>query len=144
VAGKQWLKRAPKTVKIFKPNLHVTRLEKNGKKAKVKVCTKCLRRVKKKNEIIHGWRAVQVAIQRVEEKPVVVKEEPSSATSAAKAMEVEEATEGKEEKPVIVEKEVKKPSKGRSASGGKPVKKKSTKKAAKKPAPKKPPAKKAV
>lgn len=123
VAGKQWLKRAPKTVKIFKPNLHVTRLEKNGKKAKVKVCTKCLRRIKKRKEVIHGWKAVEVAIQKIEEKPLIVKEEKV------------------EEKPAVVEKEVKEEKKEVKK---KLVKKKTIKKAAKKPAPKKPPAKKAV
>jgi len=108
VAGKQWLKRAQKTLKIFKPNLHVTRLEKNNQKIKAKVCTKCLRRIKKKGETIHGWKALSVAIEKVEEKPIMVIEKP--------LVENEER------------KEVKKSSKGRSASGGK------------KSAPKKPPA----
>ena len=76
VAGKQWLKRAQKTLKIFKPNLHVTRLEKNKQKIKAKVCTKCLRRIKKKNEVIHGWKALSVAIEKVEEKPMMVIEKP--------------------------------------------------------------------
>ena len=132
VAGKQWLKRAPKTVKIFKPNLHVTRLEKNGKKAKVKVCTKCLRRIKKKNETIHGWRAVQVAIQRVEEKPVMVKEEkPSFKKASPSAKATVDKSAGEEESSFA------KASKDRREE--KP-KKKPTKKKAKKPAPKRPPA----
>ena len=84
VAGKQWLKRAQKTLKIFKPNLHATRLEKNKQKIKAKVCTKCLRRIKKKNEVIHGWKAVTVVTKKVEEeatekkvkdKPFIVKKE---------------------------------------------------------------------
>jgi len=84
VAGKQWLKRAQKTLKIFKPNLHVTRLEKNKQKIKAKVCTKCLRRIKKKGETIHGWKAVTVVTKKVEEeaiekkvkdKPFIVKKE---------------------------------------------------------------------
>jgi ribosomal protein L28 len=120
VAGKQWAKRAQKTLKVFMPNLHVVTLEKNNKKIKTKVCTKCLRRIKKKSETIHGWKAVSVAIKKTEEKPVMVIEKP---TEEEEEPSFAEASEGKE-------KEVKKSSKGRSASGGK------------KPAPKKSPAKK--
>lgn len=109
VAGKQWLKRAQKTVKIFKPNLHVTRLEKNGKKIKAKVCTKCLRRIKKKGETVHGWKAAQVAVQKVEEKPIMVKEKKAG------------------EKPFIVkrevEEEVKKPTEKKPAPKKSPAKK---------------------
>jgi ribosomal protein L28 len=76
VAGKQWQNRAQKTLKIFMPNLHVTTLEKNHKKFKTKVCTKCLRRIKKKGETIHGWKALSVAIEKVEEKPIMVIEKP--------------------------------------------------------------------
>ncbi len=76
VAGKQWQNRAQKTLKVFMPNLHVTTLEKNQKKFKTKVCTKCLRRIKKKGETIHGWKAVSVAIQKAEEKPMMVIEKP--------------------------------------------------------------------
>ena len=80
VAGKQWLKRAQKTVKIFKPNLHTTRLVKDNKKIKAKVCTKCLRLVKKKGETIHGWKAATGVTKKVEEekvkdKPFIVKKE---------------------------------------------------------------------
>lgn len=109
VAGKQWLKRAQKTIKIFKPNLHTTRLVKDNKKIKAKVCTKCLRLVKKKGEIIHGWKAVAVKVELSSAPPSVG------------------ASKGKEEKvkdkPFIVKREVEKSSKGRSASGGKPASK---------------------
>jgi len=48
VAGKQWLKRAPKTVKIFKPNIHrVWVFKENGQKVRMRLCTKCLRKVRK-------------------------------------------------------------------------------------------------
>jgi len=47
VAGGRWKKRAPKTQRIFKPNLQVVRIIEEGKKKRVKVCTKCLKRVKK-------------------------------------------------------------------------------------------------
>lgn len=43
VAGGRWKKRAPKTQKIFKPNLHVARIMVDGTRKKVKLCTKCLR-----------------------------------------------------------------------------------------------------
>lgn len=46
VAGGRWKKRAPKTVKIFKPNLHATRVLVDGVYKRMKLCTKCLRRVK--------------------------------------------------------------------------------------------------
>ncbi|OGC93243.1 hypothetical protein A2899_00310 [Candidatus Amesbacteria bacterium RIFCSPLOWO2_01_FULL_49_25] len=38
VAGGRWKKRAPKTKRVFRPNLH--------KYMGVKLCTKCLRKVK--------------------------------------------------------------------------------------------------
>lgn len=46
VAGGRWKKRAPKTQKIIKPNLHVTHIVVDGMRKKVKLCTKCLRRAK--------------------------------------------------------------------------------------------------
>lgn len=36
-----------RTVRTFKPNLHVANLEVNGKTTKLKLCTKCLRSIKK-------------------------------------------------------------------------------------------------
>ena len=75
------------------PNLHVTTLEKNNKKIKTKVCTKCLRRIKKKGETIHGWQALSVAIEKVKEKPMIVIEKP-----------VNEEEERKEVKEKVVKK----------------------------------------
>ena len=46
VAGGRWKKRAPKTQKIFKPNLHSVRILINGAYKRVRLCTKCLRRAK--------------------------------------------------------------------------------------------------
>lgn len=43
VAGGRWKKRAPKTQKIFRPNLHMARVTIEGTRKKVKLCTKCLR-----------------------------------------------------------------------------------------------------
>ncbi len=47
VAGGRWKKRAPKTARLFKPNLHKTTILANGKHKKVLLCSKCLKRVKK-------------------------------------------------------------------------------------------------
>lgn len=47
VAGGQWAKRAQKTLKVFKPNLHRAWILVKGKKTRVSLCTKCLRIVKK-------------------------------------------------------------------------------------------------
>lgn len=48
VAGSQWLKRAQKTVKVFRPNLQrLWVLKEDGSKVRMKLCIKCLRKVKK-------------------------------------------------------------------------------------------------
>lgn len=36
-----------RTVRTFKPNLHASRIEVNGNMVQMKLCTKCLRTVKK-------------------------------------------------------------------------------------------------
>lgn len=46
VAGGRWKKRAPKTQKVFRPNLHSARIMENGTSKRVRLCTKCLRRAK--------------------------------------------------------------------------------------------------
>lgn len=46
VAGGRWKRRAPKTLKIFKPNLHWTKIKIEGTPKRVRLCTKCLRIVK--------------------------------------------------------------------------------------------------
>ncbi len=46
VAGGRWKKRAPHTVKIFRPNLHPAHMTVNGTRRKVYLCTKCQRIVK--------------------------------------------------------------------------------------------------
>jgi large subunit ribosomal protein L28 len=51
VAGKRWRKRAQKTRKIFKPNLQKTTFLIKGEKKQMKVCTKCLKKVKKDKSI---------------------------------------------------------------------------------------------
>lgn len=47
VAGGRWKKRAPKTQRIFKPNLQKVDIVENGKVKRVKICGKCLKRIKK-------------------------------------------------------------------------------------------------
>lgn len=42
VAGRQWAKRAQKTVRVFKANLHPTTI--NG--VKMTLCTKCIKQMK--------------------------------------------------------------------------------------------------
>jgi ribosomal protein L28 len=43
VAGGRWKKRAPKTRKVFKPNLHSARVWTGDSYKRMKLCTKCLR-----------------------------------------------------------------------------------------------------
>lgn len=47
VAGGRWKKRAPKSRKISRPNLQTFRGILNGEKGKWRLCTKCLKIVKK-------------------------------------------------------------------------------------------------
>ena len=47
VAGGRWKKRAPKTARIFFPNLQKVEILENGKVKNVKLCTKCLKLIKK-------------------------------------------------------------------------------------------------
>src|SRR3990167_3697693 len=54
VAGGRWKKRAQKTARIFKPNLQKVVILKGGDEAKVRLCMKCLKRIK--NDIEEGKR----------------------------------------------------------------------------------------
>lgn len=47
VAGGRWKKRAPKTQKIFKPNLQKIAIMIKGKSETVRLCTRCIKRVRK-------------------------------------------------------------------------------------------------
>ncbi|HRN70471.1 MAG TPA: L28 family ribosomal protein [Candidatus Woesebacteria bacterium] len=47
VAGGRWKKRAQKTQRIFKPNLQAVVIVSNGAESRVKLCMKCLKRIKK-------------------------------------------------------------------------------------------------
>jgi len=52
VAGGRWKKRAPKTAKAFAPNLQRVKIMISGVEKQVKLCTKCIKRIKK--DIIDG------------------------------------------------------------------------------------------
>lgn len=47
VAGGRWKKRAPKTQRIFLPNLQKMEILEKGKLKTVKLCAKCIKRVRK-------------------------------------------------------------------------------------------------
>lgn len=51
VAGKRWRKRAPKTSREFKPNLQKVTLKINGEEKKMRVCAKCIKRIRKYGSI---------------------------------------------------------------------------------------------
>ncbi|MDO8451353.1 MAG: L28 family ribosomal protein [bacterium] len=56
VAGGQWKKRAPVTLRSFAPNLHYATISIGGVFQRVRACTKCIKRVKfdlKKAEKAH-------------------------------------------------------------------------------------------
>ncbi|MBI2641331.1 50S ribosomal protein L28 [Candidatus Roizmanbacteria bacterium] len=54
VAGGRWKKRAPKTARIFQPNLQRVIILVNGLKKRISLCTKCLKRIRK--DIEEGMR----------------------------------------------------------------------------------------
>ncbi|OGM08642.1 50S ribosomal protein L28 [Candidatus Woesebacteria bacterium RBG_13_36_22] len=47
VAGKRWIKRAQATKRLFKPNLQKMTLMVDGEKKQMRICTKCIKRIKK-------------------------------------------------------------------------------------------------
>lgn len=47
VAGGRWKKKAPKTNRIWMPNLHVARVVEAGNVVRRRLCTKCLRRAER-------------------------------------------------------------------------------------------------
>ena len=47
VAGRRWKKRAQKTPRVFKPNLQKKTVIITGDKKQMKLCTKCIKRIKK-------------------------------------------------------------------------------------------------
>jgi large subunit ribosomal protein L28 len=51
VAGRRWLARAPKTRRVFKPNLQRVTLNIAGDIKKMRICAKCVKRIKKYGSI---------------------------------------------------------------------------------------------
>ena len=48
VAGKRWKKRAQATPRVFKVNIQAATMMVDGKPMKVKLCTKCIKKMKAK------------------------------------------------------------------------------------------------
>ena len=51
VAGKRWKKRAPMTLRVFRPNLQKVTVLLAGKSVQQKLCTSCIRKFKKEGKI---------------------------------------------------------------------------------------------
>lgn len=80
VAGGRWKKRAPKTRRIFYPNLQHVDIVQDGKTKRVKLCTKCLKRIKK--DLSEGKRPfLQLAANFKSVKETKTKEEEITATT---------------------------------------------------------------
>ncbi|OGM10996.1 hypothetical protein A2Z22_03985 [Candidatus Woesebacteria bacterium RBG_16_34_12] len=47
VAGKRWKKRVQATPRLFRPNLQKKTIVINGEKKQMKLCAKCIKRIKK-------------------------------------------------------------------------------------------------
>jgi len=47
VAGGRWKKKAPKTQRLFRANIQRMTIIENGKEKRVKLCAKCIKRIKK-------------------------------------------------------------------------------------------------
>ncbi len=78
VAGGRWKKRAPKTAKAFAPNLQKVKIMIGDVVKQVKLCTKCIKRVKKdmrdgKKPFVRFASAVKPVVAEKVEKKVVKK-----------------------------------------------------------------------
>lgn len=72
VAGGRWKKRAPKKQRVFFPNLQIAYIMEKGKEKRVKLCTKCLKRIKK--DVRDGKSPfVVLAVKEAKNKPALVK-----------------------------------------------------------------------
>lgn len=80
VAGGRWKKRAPKTQRIFRPNLQRMSIIEEGKEVRVKLCTKCLKRIKK--DVVDGVRPFLQLAQY--QKPLLEKTELAKKTAKKK------------------------------------------------------------
>ncbi|KKQ95478.1 MAG: 50S ribosomal protein L28 [Candidatus Woesebacteria bacterium GW2011_GWB1_43_14] len=50
VAGKRWKNRVAKTPRVFIPNLQMATIVVDGRKKRVRICAKCLKRRKKNQD----------------------------------------------------------------------------------------------
>lgn len=69
VAGGRWKKKAPKTLRLFRPNIQKATIIENGKQKSVKLCAKCLKRIKKDKTV-----GRKPFLQLINLKPVLIKE----------------------------------------------------------------------
>ncbi len=60
IAGKRWKKRAQVTLRMFKPNLQRVTIKINSVEKQMKLCTKCIKRIKK-YKAIHDYKNISVA-----------------------------------------------------------------------------------
>lgn len=60
VAGKRWKKRAQSTIRTFRPNLQRKTLTIKGETKQMRICTKCLKAIKKFGKV-KGYKNVLVA-----------------------------------------------------------------------------------
>jgi large subunit ribosomal protein L28 len=51
IAGKRWRKRAPKTLRYFKPNLQKIAVVVDGKTVQMRLCTSCISKFRKLGKI---------------------------------------------------------------------------------------------
>lgn len=77
VAGGRWKKKAPKTLRVFKPNLQPVTIIENETEFKVKLCTKCIKRIKK--DTLEGKRPFLHLVTLSEE--AIPKTQPVKATA---------------------------------------------------------------
>ena len=71
VAGGRWKKRAPKTNRLFKANLQPVAIRFDNEEARVRLCAKCLKRIKK--DMVDGKKPF---LDLIHTKTVMKKETP--------------------------------------------------------------------
>ncbi len=83
VAGGRWKKRAQKTARIFRPNLQRVIILTNGEQSRVRLCMKCLKRIK--NDIEGGHRPFLTLVNPPVELQKDLKEEKTETTPQLKS-----------------------------------------------------------
>lgn len=89
VAGGQWKKRAPVTLRKFKPNLHNATVTIKGVETRVKACAKCIKRIKFENKKLE---------EQVHAKEKNVQKEVQKEVKEVKQAKREEKKEAKEKR----------------------------------------------